>query len=138
MCRVSISSFLFRLSYPLISYRLPLATSGAGAHDLNLSHKYEKLVKMDVVLFGDQTADCQSFLKKSSRRKGCPLLSSFLKQAHVALQDEISSSPSSSRQHIPAFSTVSELAERYNAAAYSNLAVESAITCLAQLTHFIG
>jgi len=93
---------------------------------------------MDVILFGDQTVDCQSFLKKALRRKNCPILSTFLEQVHAALQDELSSLPSATRQHVPVFSSVSEFTERYYEIDQPDLAVESAITCLAQLTHFIG
>jgi hypothetical protein len=93
---------------------------------------------MDVVLFGDQTADCETFLKKALRRKGCPLLSSFLEQATTALQIEISSLPSGSRRHLPNFSNIAEFVERYYAESKPDVAIESTITCLAQLTHFIG
>ncbi|KAA8573325.1 hypothetical protein EYC84_003812 [Monilinia fructicola] len=93
---------------------------------------------MDVILFGDQTVDCQSFLKKALRRKNCPILSNFLEQVHAALQDELASLPSTVRRHVTVFSSVSEFTERYFEADQPDLAVESAITCLAQLTHFIG
>lgn len=93
---------------------------------------------MDVILFGDQTVDCQSFLKKALRRKNSPILSNFLEQVHAALQDELASLPSTVRRHVSVFSSVSEFTERYYEADHPDLAVESAITCLAQLTHFIG
>lgn len=93
---------------------------------------------MDVVLFGDQTVDCKTFLKKTLRRKGCPLLSSFLEQVTAVLQTEISSLPSASRRHLPTFSNVAEFVERYYAESKPDVAIESTITCLAQLTHFIG
>lgn len=93
---------------------------------------------MDVILFGDQTVDCQSFLKKALRRKNSPILSNFLEQVHAALQDELASLPSTVRRHVLVFSSVSEFTERYYEADDPDLAVESAITCLAQLTHFIG
>jgi hypothetical protein len=93
---------------------------------------------MDVVLFGDQTVDCETFLKKTIRRKGCPLLSSFLEQVTTTLQNEILSLPSGSRRHLPTFSNVAEFVERYYAESKPDVAVESTITCLAQLTHFIG
>lgn len=93
---------------------------------------------MDVLLFGDQTVDCQSFLRRALRRKGLPLLASFLEQVHVALQEELFALPTSTRQQLPAFSNVSEFAERYYNAERPSLAAESAITCLAQLTHCIG
>jgi hypothetical protein len=96
------------------------------------------LPKMDIVLFGDQTVDCETFLKKVIRRKGLPVLSSFLEQVHLALQDEVSRLPTDSRRDIPAFSNVAEFVERYYEATKPDLAIESAITTLAQLTHFIG
>jgi len=93
---------------------------------------------MDVIIFGDQTVDPQQFLLKIVRRKGSPLLSSFLEQVQIALQDEISALPASCRKGVPAFSTPAELVERYHAAEQPNIAIESTLTCLAQLTHFIG
>jgi hypothetical protein len=93
---------------------------------------------MDVLLFGDQTVDPKQFLTKVLRRKGCPLLVSFLEQVHVALQDEISSLPSTTRKSLPAFSNIAELVERYYAAEEHHPAIESTLTCLAQLTHVIG
>lgn len=93
---------------------------------------------MDVILFGDQTVDCQSFLKKALTRKGCPILTTFLEQAHAALQEELISLPSTSRRHIHIFSSISEFTERYYAAGQPDLAIESTITCLAQFIHFIG
>ena len=93
---------------------------------------------MDVVLFGDQTVNCEAFLKKTLRRKGCPLLSSFLEQVTSVLQAEISTLPSASRRLLPNFSNVAEFVERYYAESQPDVAIESTITCLAQLTHFIG
>ena len=95
-------------------------------------------IKMDVVLFGDQTVDCRQFLKKALRRKGCPILSSFLDQVQIALQNEISALPAGSRRHIAPFSNLAEFVERYYTDSQPNTVVDSVITCLAQLTHFIG
>ncbi|TVY82326.1 Conidial yellow pigment biosynthesis polyketide synthase [Lachnellula suecica] len=93
---------------------------------------------MDVILFGDQTADFQAFLAKALVRKDLPLLCSFLEKVHVALQDEISSLPATSRRSFPQFSNVTEFVSRYYQKQHFNPAAESAIACLAQLTHFIG
>lgn len=93
---------------------------------------------MDVVLFGDQTVDPKQFLTRVLRRKGCPLLSSFLEQVHVALQDEISALPAAARKSLPSFSNIAELVERYHSGEKPNVAIESTLICLAQLTHFIG
>ncbi|PQE14273.1 polyketide synthase protein [Rutstroemia sp. NJR-2017a BVV2] len=84
------------------------------------------------------TVDCQTFLKKALNRKNCPILSTFLEQVHSALQDELSSLPSTSRRHVPISSSVKEFTERYYEADQPDLAVEGVITCLAQFTHFIG
>jgi len=96
------------------------------------------VINMDVILFGDQTVDPKQFLTKVLRRKGSPLLTSFLEQVQVALQDEISVLPATARKGLPAFSNVAELVERYHTAEQPNIAIESTLTCLAQLTHFIG
>jgi hypothetical protein len=100
--------------------------------------KCDQLATMDVVLFGDQTVDCQAFLKKALRRPGCPLLSSFLDQVQTALQNEISALPAASRRHLPQFTNLAEFVERYYAESQPDTVVDSVITCLAQLTHFIG
>ena len=92
---------------------------------------------MDVILFGDQTVDPAQFLIKVLRRKS-PLLSSFLEQVQVALQEEISLLPATVRKELPAFSNVAELVERYQTADQPSVAIENTLTCLAQLTHFIG
>ncbi|KAH6673078.1 hypothetical protein B0J14DRAFT_701044 [Halenospora varia] len=93
---------------------------------------------MDVVLFGDQTSDCQSFLQKALIRNDLPLLTSFLRQVHVTIEKEIGSQPSNLRQNFPAFSNIAEFVERYYQAGKPDPAAESAVTCIAQLTHFIG
>lgn len=93
---------------------------------------------MDVVLFGDQTVDPKQFLLKLLRRKGYPLLSSFFEQVQVALQDEVSFLPSRNRHNLPPFSNIAELVDRYYEAGEPEIGIESTLTCLAQLSHFIG
>jgi hypothetical protein len=93
------------------------------------------IADMDVVICGDQTADFHAFLSKVLIRRDLPL-SSFLEKVHVALQDEISSLPATLRRSFPPFSNVAEFVDRL--ADQPNPAAESAITCIAQLTHFIG
>lgn len=93
---------------------------------------------MDIVLFGDQTSDFQALLSKALIRKDLPLLSSFLEKVSFALEDEISSLPANIGRGFPLFSNMAEFVDRYYQAKQPNAATESAITCLAQLTHFIG
>jgi hypothetical protein len=106
--------------------------------NLGLAYVELYVINMDVILFGDQTVDPKQFLTKLLRRKGSPLLTSFLEQVQVALQIEISALPATCRKNLPAFSNLAELVDRYHAAEQPNIAIESTLTCLAQLTHFIG
>lgn len=93
---------------------------------------------MQIYLFGDQTEDCQIFLRQAFQRKGL-LLTTFLHRAGNALHEEISSGSSVRyRGRIPDFSNILELLERYSALDLQHPAVESAFVCLAQLAHFIG
>lgn len=93
---------------------------------------------MDIYVLGDQNADCQAFLRKIFLRKENVLLTSFLDRVCVVLREEVSRQ--SFPQHgssYPGFSTVQELVERYHEEHRPNLAIESAIVCLSQLTNFI-
>ncbi len=95
--------------------------------------------KMELYIFGDQTADCRQFLRKILLRKGSVLLTSFLESAANALREEIARLPYVQyRQCFPGFSNVQELVERYYEEGKPNPAIESAIVCLSQLAHFIG
>ena len=92
---------------------------------------------MEVYIFGDQTADCRSFLTKVFRHKGSLLQDNFLAQASRAIREEISA-----REHgvnnIPEFGTVQELADRYYTQDVADPAIESTLVCISQLAHFIG
>lgn len=93
---------------------------------------------MHTVLFGDQQPDCRDFLQQVFNIKDNIILKSLLDRVAVALHQEINSQPY--RPHckrIPRFSTVKDLVEQYYATDQLNTAVESAILCLAQLSHFI-
>ncbi len=92
---------------------------------------------MEVYVFGDQTADCRSFLAKAVGRKEDVLLNVFLEKAAFAIQDEISKR-AYTQNKIPDFSTVQELSERYYKSESPDTAIESTLVCLAQLIHFIG
>ncbi|ERF69996.1 hypothetical protein EPUS_03548 [Endocarpon pusillum Z07020] len=92
---------------------------------------------MEVYIFGDQTADCRSFLAKAVGRKENVLLNVFLEKAAFAIRDEISRR-AYIQSDIPNFSTVQELAERYYKSESPDTAIESSLVCLAQLIHFIG
>ncbi|RMZ77257.1 hypothetical protein DV738_g4532, partial [Chaetothyriales sp. CBS 135597] len=91
----------------------------------------------EVYVFGDQTADCRPFFAKVFTRKDDVLLQAFLERAAQAIRVE-----NKSRSHpstaVPPFLTIQELANRYYAQEAKDAAVESALVCVSQLSHFIG
>lgn len=91
----------------------------------------------EVYVFGDQTADCRAFFTKVFRRKDDVLLQSFLERAGDALRIENTNRTHPSRA-VPNFSTVQELVNRYYGGDARDAAIESALVCISQFTHFIG
>lgn len=92
---------------------------------------------MEVYVFGDQTADCRSFLQKAVARKENVMLNVFLEKAAFAIRDELSKR-SYHQSVVPNFATVQELADRYDRTESPDAAIESTLVCLSQLAHFIG
>lgn len=88
-------------------------------------------------MFGDQTTDCRSFLKKAVAREDNVLLGLFLEKAAFAIRDENAQRPHVDHD-VPDFTTIQELADRYLAKGEVDPAFESALVCLSQLVHFIG
>jgi hypothetical protein len=92
---------------------------------------------MDVLIFGDQTADVQSFLRKALGKQN-PLLQSFFRRTCAMLQDEAANLTYRTRSQIPVFSDLARLVDDYYRGEIRAASLESAFTCLAQLAHFIG
>jgi hypothetical protein len=92
---------------------------------------------MEIYLFGDQTADCRSFLERATSRKENTLLNLFLEKVAFAIRDEISKRPYI-QSDIPNFGTVQELADRYFKADSPDTAIESTLVCLSQLVQIFG
>ena len=93
---------------------------------------------MDLLLFGDQTADQYPLLRKICNRKDNALLSTFLERVSVALRNEVSKLPRPQRDSIPDFLTVGQLVEAYYEKSLKIPQIESCLVTLAQLAHFIG
>ncbi|KAF2234726.1 ketoacyl-synt-domain-containing protein [Viridothelium virens] len=93
---------------------------------------------MNVLLFGDQTADQSSLLRKVVNRKENALLQTFLDQVSVALREETRKLPKTVRDTIPDFLTVSHLLEAYFEKGVKVPQLESCLVTTAQLAHFIG
>lgn len=95
------------------------------------------LPKMDIFLFGDQTANYNSNLVEKLRQKDIPLLTSFLEKVNVALREEISQQPGLVRKTIPSFSTLLDLVQWFNESDVSSPAIESAICTTCQVACLI-
>jgi iron transport multicopper oxidase len=91
----------------------------------------------EVYVFGDQTADCRAFFNKVFSRKDDVLLQAFLERAGgaVRFENKYRSHPSKA---VPNFSTLQELVDRYYRGEAKDAAVESALVCVSQFTHFFG
>ena len=113
----------------------PLST-GICSKDYSRSTTTDTVV-MEVYVFGDQTADCRSFLTKVFARKEDVLLHTFLEKASEAIRAE-HHSRSHISNNVPSFGTVQELIDRYSASDVPDPAIESAIVCLSHFAHFIG
>lgn len=93
---------------------------------------------MNILVFGDQTADQYPLLRKVSLRRGNALLSTFLERVSVVVREEVEKLPRSQREHIPDFLRVSDLVEAYYTKGLKIPQVESCMVTIAQLAHFIG
>ena len=94
-------------------------------------------LKMNIFLFGDQTADYNSNLVGKLRQKDIPVLTSFLEKANVALREEISQQPGLVRKTIPSFSTLLDLVQWFSESGVSSPAIESAICTTCQIACLI-
>ena len=92
---------------------------------------------MEIYIFGDQTADCRSFLSKVFHHRGSLLLDCFLEQAARAVQQEVAIREYGFSR-VPDFGTIQELSDRYYQQDIADPAIESTLVCISQLAHFIG
>ena len=93
--------------------------------------------KMNIFLFGDQTADYNSNLLGKLRQNDIPILTSFLEKANVTLREEISRQPGLVQKTIPSFSTLLDLVQWFSESGVSSPAIESAICTTCQIACLI-
>ena len=93
---------------------------------------------MDILLFGDQTADQYPLLRKLTQRGDNAILSTFLERASVTLRNETRRLPRSRREIIPDFLTISNLVEAYSEKGVKIPELESALVTISQLAHYLG
>jgi len=93
---------------------------------------------MNVLIFGDQTADQTQLLRKIVTRKDNTLLAAFLERSAAAVRDEVEKLPKIKRQHMPDFLTIGHLIEAYFEKGLKVPQLESCLVTISQLAHFIG
>ncbi|KAB5511199.1 conidial yellow pigment biosynthesis polyketide synthase [Coniochaeta sp. 2T2.1] len=95
--------------------------------------------RLAFLLFGDQALDTHGFLVDFVRRGDQGILAkNFLEQAGSALWKEVEGLPALDRARFPLFRSLAQLNERYYAQAIKHPAVDGALLCVSQLTHYIN
>ncbi|EUC49768.1 hypothetical protein COCMIDRAFT_1596 [Bipolaris oryzae ATCC 44560] len=93
---------------------------------------------MDVLIFGDQTADQYPLLRKACTWKNNATLTTFLDRISVVIREEVQKLPRTQRDQIPNFLTTWDLVEAYYAKGLKIPEIESCMVTIAQLAHYIG
>jgi hypothetical protein len=93
---------------------------------------------MNILIFGDQTADQYPLMRKASIWKNNALLTTFFERVSVMLRGEVQRLPRTQREQIPDFLTITDLVEAYYAKGNKIAQLESCMVTIAQLAHYIG
>ena len=94
---------------------------------------------MNVVLFGDETANVRAIFQRVHHYKeSSALVGSFLEKAYTALHEEAMAVPKSMRETIPDSTSIFDLMERYYDIGTPNPAIEGALLCISQMASFMG
>ena len=93
---------------------------------------------MDVLILGDLEVDFYSYLRDILlKRERTTLLASFIGHVTSTLRTAISALPRAQRQSIPPLNTLVEFLELYQKSDHHCAAVDNALVCFSQLTHWI-
>ena len=65
----------------------------------------------EILLFGDQTADQQTLLRKIVQRKDHAVVTTFLERAAVAVREEVRKLPRTRRENMPDFLTIGNIVD---------------------------
>jgi len=93
---------------------------------------------MNLLLFGDQTADQYPLLRKACTLRSNSALTTFLDRVSVVVREEVQKLPRTQRDPIPDFLTTWDLVEAYYAKGVKVPQLESCLVTVAQLAHYIG
>ena len=90
-----------------------------------------------ILLFGDQTGDWRTTLGRVLKVQDNVLLQVFLDRSFSAIRSEVAHVAASEPDHAPRFSNIAELVATYaDSEGPKSNALESALTCVAQLACF--
>jgi len=92
---------------------------------------------MDLLLFGDQSTDYLPTFQALLKGHRGTILSEFFGSVNTALKLEIHALPDLKGYVFPSFSDIDELVSKYERSLSQNATLDSALLCLAQLSHFI-
>jgi hypothetical protein len=93
---------------------------------------------MNLLIFGDQTADQFPLLEKTGTWKNNSTLTTFLERISVVLREEVQKLPRAQRDQMPDFLTTWDLVNQYYAKGSKIPQLESCMVTIAQLAHYIG
>jgi vacuolar-type H+-ATPase subunit F/Vma7 len=93
---------------------------------------------MEILLFGDQTADQQHLLRKLVQRKDHAVVVTFLERAAKAIREEVRKLPRARREAMPNFLTINNLVDAYFSKGFKLPELESTLVTVAQLAHYLG
>jgi len=93
---------------------------------------------MNLLIFGDQTADQFPLLEKTGTWKNNSTLTTFLERISVVLREEVQKLPRTQRDQMPDFLTTWDLVNQYYAKGTKIPQLESCMVTIAQLAHYIG
>ncbi|KAF1843948.1 polyketide synthase PksA [Cucurbitaria berberidis CBS 394.84] len=93
---------------------------------------------MNLLIFGDQTADQYALLRKACTWKNNSTLTTFLERISVIIREEVQRLPRTQRHLFPNFLSTWDLIEAYYAKGSKVPQLESCMVTIAQLAHYIG
>lgn len=94
--------------------------------------------RMAFLLFGDQSLSVHDTLVDFFHRGNNAILAkTFLEGASAALKTEVDGLSTIERHRIPTFGSIQELNEKYHVQDEKTSALDSALTCIAQLALYI-
>lgn len=96
------------------------------------------MASLEILLFGDQTADQKQLLQKLVQRKDHAVVTTFMERAAAAIREEVRKLPRTRREVMPDFLTVNNLVDAYYNKGIKIPELESTLVTVAQLAHYIG